>query len=31
VNIGEGGMGLHTSHPFKAKEKALVQFAFPDQ
>jgi PilZ domain-containing protein len=30
VNIGEGGMGLHTSHPFKAKEKALVQFAFPD-
>jgi len=31
VNIGEGGMGLHTSHPFKAKEQALVQFTLPDQ
>jgi len=31
VNIGEGGMGLHTSHPFKTKEQAMVQFMLPDQ
>src|SRR6202011_2965261 len=31
VNIGEGGMGLHASHPFKAKEKALVRFTFSGQ
>jgi hypothetical protein len=31
VNMGEGGMGLHTSHPFKAKDQALVQFTLPGQ
>jgi len=31
VNIGEGGMGLQTSHPFKTKEQALVQFTLPGQ
>ncbi len=31
VNIGEGGMGLQTSHPFQTKEQALVQFTLPGQ
>jgi hypothetical protein len=31
VNIGEGGMGLSTSHPFKVREQAMVQFTLPGQ
>jgi hypothetical protein len=31
VNIGEGGMGLSTSHPFKPGEQAMVQFTLPGQ
>jgi hypothetical protein len=31
VNIGEGGMGLTTSHPFKPREQAMVQFTLPGQ
>jgi len=31
VNIGEGGMGLTTSHPFKPREQAMIQLTLPGQ